>query len=148
MANVNITSSECAWANFEVKILGRTIKGLRGFGFKKTIDKEHLYGAGDEPLDIMGGNKKYEGNIKLLGFEVDKMNEAAQTAGYEDITEVPHELIVITCSYKKRAIDPVWTYTATGVAFTETGVDLEQNAKHREITLPYIAMNQSHRKRM
>ena len=38
MANVNITSAECAWANFEVKILGRTIKGLRGFGFKKEVE--------------------------------------------------------------------------------------------------------------
>lgn len=144
MANVNITTSECAWSKFEVKLLGRTIKGLRGFSFKKTVDKEHLYGAGDEPLDIMSGNKKYEGNIKILGFEADALNKAAQAAQYDDITEVPHELIVITCSYKKRLTDKIKTYTATGVAFTETGIDLEQNAKHREITLPFIAMNIDH----
>jgi hypothetical protein len=141
MSNVNITTSECAWSHFEVKVLGRVIKGLRGFSFKKTVEKEHLYGAGDDPLDIMTGNKKYEGNIKLLGFEVDALNKAAGLAQFGDITEVPHELIVITCSYKRRITDSVKTYTASGVAFTENGVDLEQNAKHREITLPFIAMN-------
>jgi hypothetical protein len=141
MSNVNITTSECAWSHFEVKVLGRVIKGLRGFSFKKTVEKEHLYGAGDDPLDIITGNKKYEGNIKLLGFEVDALNKAAGLAQFGDITEVPHELIVITCSYKRRITDSVKTYTATGVAFTENGVDLEQNAKHREITLPFIAMN-------
>lgn len=141
MANVNITSNECAWAKFEVKLLGRTIKGLRGFAFKKSVEKEHLYAAGDEPLDIMSGNKKYDGNLKLLGFEVDAMDKAAQDAGYEDITEVPHDVIVITCSYKKRPTDKIKTYIATGVAFTETGLEMEQNAKHREVTLPFLAMN-------
>jgi hypothetical protein len=139
--NVNITSSECAWSHFEIKILTRTIKGLRGFGFKKEVEKEHLYGAGDEAIDIQTGNKKSSGSIKVLGFEADAMNKAARLAGFEDITEVPHEAIVITCSYRKRLIDPISTYIASGVAFTESGVDMEQNAKHREITLPYLAMN-------
>lgn len=139
--NVNITSDECAWSSFEIQILGRTIKGLRGFGFKKEVEKEHLYGAGDEAIDIMSGNKKGSGSIKVLGFEADKMNKAARDAGFDDITEVPHEAIVITCSYRRRKIDPIKTYVASGVAFTESGVDLEQNAKFREITLPYLAMN-------
>jgi hypothetical protein len=141
MANVNVTSDECAWSRFEIQILGRTIKGLRGFGFKKEVEKEHLYAGGDDAIDIMSGNKKGTGSIKVLGFEADKMNKAARDAGYEDITDVPHEVIVITCSYKKRAIDKVKTYIASGVAFTEAGTDLEQNAKFREITLPYLAMN-------
>ncbi len=139
--NVNITSSECAWSHFEVKILNRVIKGLRGFESKKTVDAEHLYGAGDEPIDIMKSNKKYEGNIKILGFEADAMNKAAQDAGFDDITEVPHELIVITISFKRRATDKLKTYISTGVQFTEDGVSLEQGAKNREITLPYIAMS-------
>lgn len=143
MANVNITTKECAWANFELKILGRTIKGLRGFESKKTVDTEHLYGAGDEPIDIMKSNKKYEGNIKLLGFEADAMNKAAQDAGYDDITEVPHELIVITISFKRRVTDKSKTYVTAGVQFTEDAVSMEQGAKYREITLPYIAMSRN-----
>lgn len=141
MANTNISTKECAWAQMEVKLLTRTIKGLRGFSFKKTIDKEAIYGSGNDPIDIAIGNKSYTGNIKMLGFESDALNAAAKAAGYDDITEVPHESIVITCSFKKLAADPIKTYTATGVAFTETGSDLEQGAKYREVTLPFIAMN-------
>lgn len=141
MANVNITSEECAWSRFEIKILGRVIKGLRGFGFKKEVEKEHLYGAGNDAIDIQTGNKKNSGSIKVLGFEADAMNKAARDAGYDDITDVPHEAIIITCSFRKRNTDPIKTYVATGVAFTESGVDLEQNAKNREITLPYMAMD-------
>ncbi|MDM1557059.1 hypothetical protein HX126_21115 [Chryseobacterium indologenes] len=138
--NINITSSECAWANFEVQILNRRIKGLRGFESKKTVEAEHLYGSGSEPLDITKGNIKYEGNIKILGFEADAMNKAAQDAGYDDITEVPHELIIISISFKRRLTDKLKSIITSGVQFTEDGLSMEQGAKNREITLPYIAM--------
>ncbi|KMQ63011.1 hypothetical protein ACM46_13760 [Chryseobacterium angstadtii] len=141
MANINITSSECAWAHFEVKLLSKVIKGLKGFSTKKTVESEHIYGAGNEPIDIMKGNTKYEGNIKLLGFEADALNRAAQIAGYDDITEVPHELIVITISYKKKAGEKINTIVTSGVQFTEDGFEMEQGAKNREVTLPYIAMS-------
>lgn len=139
--NINITSSECAWSHFEVKILNRVIKGLRGFESKKAVDAEHLHGAGSEPLDITKGNTTYDGNIKVLGFEADAMNKAAQDAGYDDITEVPHELIIITISFKRRATDKLKTIVTSGVQFTEDGVSMDQGAKNREITLPYIAMS-------
>ncbi|SIT25623.1 hypothetical protein SAMN05421786_11541 [Chryseobacterium ureilyticum] len=138
--NVNITSSECAWANFEVQILNRRIKGLRGFESKKSVEADPLYGSGMEPIDITKGNIKYEGNIKVLGFEADAMNKAAQDAGYDDITEVPHELIIISISFKRRLTDKLKSIITTGVQFTEDGISMEQGAKNREVTLPFIAM--------
>lgn len=139
--NVNIRTSECAWAQFEVKILGRKIKGIRGFEAKKTIEKEHLYGAGDEPIDLATGNKSYTGNITLLGFEVDAMNRAARMAGFEDILEVPHEAIVITANFQKLKVDPKTFITVVGVGFTEVPQAIKQNDKNREIQLPFLAMN-------
>ncbi|MDR2472146.1 MAG: hypothetical protein LBD53_01100 [Tannerella sp.] len=141
--NVNIRTNECAWAQFEVKILGRKIKGLRGFEFKKAIEKEHLYGAGNEPIDIQEGNKSYTGNISVLGFEVDAMNRAARAAGFEDITEVPHEAIVITAKFQKLKTDPKTFITVTGVSFSEVPHAMKQNDKNREIQLPFLAMNMS-----
>lgn len=141
MANVNITSSECAWSHFELKILNRTIKGLRGFEIKKSKESEHLYGSGNEPIDITSGNTKYEGSIKVLGFEAVAMDKAAQDAGFDDITEVPHELIIITISFRRRVTDKIKTYIVRGVQFTEDALAMEQGAKNAEITLPYIAMS-------
>lgn len=139
--NYNIRSSECAWAHLEVKVLGRVIKGLRGFSAKKSKELEELYGSGVEPLDLQEGNKKYEGNIKLLGFEVDALDAAAQKAGYDDITEVPHEFIVMTFKFQKTKLDKKTFLTVTGAGFYEKDEAMEQNAKMREITLPYKAMN-------
>jgi hypothetical protein len=135
------STKECAWAHVSVTVLSRTIVGLRGFEFKKTVEKEHLYAAGDSPIDIQTGNKKFEGSLKLLKFEVDMLNDAAVLAGYDDILEVPHRLITITCDYKKNANDPKRTITVEGVAFTELSRAMEQNAKMSEISLPLIAMN-------
>ncbi len=134
------STKECAFKHVTITVLGRTITGLRGFEFKKAIEKEELYGSGDEPIDIQSGNKKYDGNLKLLKYEVDLLNDAAQAAGYEDITEVPHEAIVITCQFKKTAQSASRTHAARGVSFTEMPFGMEQNAKNTEVTLPFIAM--------
>lgn len=139
--NVNIRSSECAWSQVEVMMLGRVFKGLRGFSYKKTVEKEHLYGSGNKPIDIAVGNEKVEGDLKMLGFERDALKRTAQAAGYSDLTEVPHEAIVLTFKYKKTKLDPVMIEVVNGVAFTEDSSSMEQGAKMREITLPYLAMD-------
>jgi hypothetical protein len=141
MPNVNIRSSECAWHQSELKLLGRVIKGLRGWEYKKTVEKEHLYGAGQNAIDIQEGNVKCDGNFKLLGFEVDALNKAARTAGYDDIASVPHEAITATISFQKTKLEPITIVNVVGVAFTEVGGAMEQGAKMREITLPWIAMD-------
>lgn len=137
---MGFSTSECAWHHTSVKILGRTLVGIRGFEFEKNIEKEYLYAAGNEPIDIQVGNKSYPLNLKLLKYELDLMNDAALAAGYEDITEVPHEAVVITCVFKKRATDRARTITSAGVAFDNIKPAMDQNGKFSEITLPGKAM--------
>jgi hypothetical protein len=139
-------TSECSWSNISIKLFGATLQGLRGFSFKKGIEKEHLYAAGPNPIDIQSGNIKPEGSLKLLKYEFDKLNDAAQEAGYEDILEVPHSAVVITCSFKKRAQDPIRIIEAQGVAFTEWDAAQEQNAKMTEMSLPFISIKNTVRK--
>jgi hypothetical protein len=141
MANMNIRSKECAWHQSEIMIFGRVLTGIRGWEIKKTVEKEPLYGAGQEPIDITEGNRKTEGNIKVLGFEADELNKAAQIAGFDDITSVPHELIVMNIKFKKTLADLPTNIAVRGISFTECGDSLEQGAKNREITLPFIAMD-------
>lgn len=141
MANINIRSNKCAWKHAELILLGRRINGLRGFELKKSVEKEHLYGTGQTPLDIQEGNIKCEGNIKVLGFELDALNTAAIAAGYSDITEVPHEAIVMSVKLQKTLVGPKTEFKVRGIAFTEAANTMEQNAKMREVTLPFIAMD-------
>ena len=140
MAETAISTNECAWSNISMQCLGRKFTGLKGFELKKSIEKEHVYASGDEPADILTGNKKYEGNIKLLKYEVDSLNDAALIAGYADILEVPHLLVTITVQYKKSATSRIRTVTMVGVSFTDLTFAMEQNAKMSEVTLPFLAM--------
>ena len=141
MPNINIKSSEYAWHQCEVKVLGRVIKGITGFEFKKAVEKEALYGAGQHAIDIQEGNITCSGNLTLFGFEQDRMDSAAQLAGYDDILSVPHEAIVITALMSKFAKDPITKIVATGVAFTEKTDTMAQNDKKRECPLPFICMD-------
>lgn len=134
------STEECAWSQTSVKLLGRTIKGIRGFEFKNDNEKEHLYAAGKKPIDIQEGNEKPEGNLKLLKYEVDLLNDAAQLAGFSSIATVPHDGISITCNYKKTIASEIRTVQAFGVAFGGVGFAMEQNAKMTEVTLAFLAM--------
>lgn len=140
------STEECAWAQTSIKLLTRTIGGVLGFSAKKSIDKELLYAAGDQPIDIQTGNQKVEGSLKLLKYEVDLLNEAAQAAGYNDILEVPHTAVVVTIAFKKTAASPIRTLEVAGVAFTEMDFAMEQNAKNMPITLPLMAMKMTLKK--
>lgn len=137
---MGFSTKECEWSKTTIKVLGRTLVGIRGFEFEKNIETEYLYGAGDDPIDIQRGNKGYPGSLNMLKYEVDMMNDAARAAGYEDITEVPHDAVVITCQYKKKLADPARTITSAGVAFTSLKYALQQNAKMSEVPMPFLSM--------
>jgi hypothetical protein len=137
---MGFSTKECAWSQTSIKLLGVTIEGIRGWSFKKAIDKELLFAAGDEAVDITSGNKSISGTLTLLKYEFDKLNDAAQLAGYDDILEVPHTAILITCAFKLNATTPIRTIsTPLGLAFTDSEVAMQQNAKMTEVPLPFIA---------
>lgn len=134
------STKECSWAQTSVKLLGRTLEGIRGFEFNKQIDKEVLYGAGQVGIDILEGNKEIDGSITILKYELDLLNDAAKLAGYMDITEVPYTAIVITCAYQLTSVSKLRTHTVPGAAFTKMGIGMKQNDKGTEIQLPFKAI--------
>ena len=145
---MSFSTKECAWAQTSLKLLGATITGIRGFEFKKTIEKELIFAAGDEAIDITSGNKSVSGSITLLKYEFDKLNDAAQLAGYDDISEVPHTAILLTCAFKLNETAPVRVLeTPLGAAFMDLTVAMQQNAKMTEVPLPFIAQKLTMRKR-
>lgn len=139
MANY-VNSQELEWKHSQLAVLGVTIRGLRGFKYKKSTDSEHLFAAGDEAVGIQSGNKKVDGSIKLLKSEIDKLNKAARDAGYDDFGDVPYQLIVITVNYKVAFGRPQETDIISGVKFTEWEKAMEQGAKMMEVDVPFLAL--------
>jgi hypothetical protein len=134
------STAECAWKHISIKVLGKTIVGIESFEFEKNTETEYLYGAGDEPIDIQEGNKAYPGSLGVLKYELDYMNDAAFAGGWLDISEVPHEAIVITTLFKKRLTDPTRTIISTGVKFGDLKIAMSQNGKSIPVSLPFKAM--------
>lgn len=141
MANMHIRSSEFAWHHTSIKILDRNLTGVTDWEFKKEVDKEAQYGAGQTAIDILEGAEKCSGSVTVWGFELDNLQKAAQVAGYGDILHIPHELIVITVSMRKTLADPITTIVARGVSFTETVDSHSQGNKKRECPLPFICLD-------
>lgn len=139
--NPHIKSSEYAWHHTEVKLAGKILTGITAWELKRTTEKEALYGAGQHAIDIQSGNIACSGSITLWGYELDRLEQAAQAAGYDSIQDVPHELISIVVSARKLAKDPITTWIAIGVSFSETTDSLNQGDKKRECPLPFICMD-------
>ncbi len=131
-------SREFEFADTKVSLLGKQLSGLRGLIYKKSQEKEHVYGAGNEPKSIQRGNKKYEGTLTLLKSDVDTLNEAARDAGYEDITDIPGSNIHITCVYQPKAGQKLRSDTCINCEFTEFEDGQKQGDKFKEINLPFI----------
>lgn len=134
-----INSQELEWQHATLSLLSTTINGLRGFKYKKSRDAEHLHAAGADAVGIQRGNKKIDGSIKILKSELDRLNDAAQVAGFEDISEIPPQLIVLTFNYRIAFGRKQRTDVLYGVQFTDIERAMEQGAKQMDIEIPFLA---------
>jgi hypothetical protein len=132
---------EFEYADIKVKMLGAELTGLRGLTYKKSQEKELVYGAGNRPKAVQRGNKKYEGSLMLLKSDFDLLNKAAVAAGYGDLTDVPGKLINTSVVYQKEGDALIQTATLLNVEFTEFEDGMKQGDKFKEITLPFICLN-------
>lgn len=138
MAEFN--AQEVAWKDLEVSILGKRMRGFREFKFKKVVEKEHLHADGSEPFGIQEGNVTYTGSMKVLKSVLRSLNDAAKAAGYNDITGIPYQLIVITGYYKEGFGRTGEKKTLAGVSFMEFEESMTQGAKYMEVDLPFLFM--------
>lgn len=142
MANqLSYRSNETSWKGGEVVLLGHVIKGITGWELSKEVEKEPIYGAGNTPIDIMEGNVKCSGSVTVYGYELDQMQKAAQLAGFNDITEIPHEATVMTVTIRKSLADRPTVITARGLSFTKIPHKFAQNEKSRSYQLDFVCMD-------
>ncbi|MGH2645629.1 MAG: hypothetical protein ACRDE2_16890 [Chitinophagaceae bacterium] len=129
-------SQEASWSAIKVVIAGREVTGIRGVSYKASQEKEQLFGAGDEPIGIQRGNRTYEGEIKLLKYELDLLQTAAIAAGARDIMDIRLDIII---TYQ-QGTNPLTTDALLGTEFKEYQKAMDQNAKFMEITIPILSM--------
>lgn len=133
-------SREFEFADTKVFLLGRELSGLRGLTYKRSIEKEPVYGAGRKAKAIQRGNEKIEGTLMLLKSDYDALNTAAVAAGYQSIIDVPGTVINITCVYQKPDNPKPNTVKILNVEFTEAEDGMQQNDKFKQVDLPFLAL--------
>lgn len=131
-------SREFEYADVKVSLLGLQLEGLRGLTYKKSHEKEPVYGQGNDPKAIQRKNKKYEGTLMLLKSDYDVLDKAAVNAGYEDLTDIPYKLVNITCVYDKEDGSPLATDVLIGCEFTEVEDGMKSGDAFKEVSLPFI----------
>lgn len=128
-------SQECEWADVAVNFSGAPLTKLRGIRYKVSQDKEALYAAGDEPISIQSGNRKYEGEIKVLKGALDDMNRAAATAGGRDVLDLEFDVAI---TYLAKGARGLAVDTLLRCQITDYEKNMNQGDKQMEITLPII----------
>lgn len=125
-------SREYQWSDVRLTVGGRPITRARSVRYKRSKEKELLYGTGDEPVSIQSGNVAYDGELGLLRSEY----ETLAAAGGGSVLDIQTDMVV---SYGNPAKgDVMVTDKLLGCQFTEEENSMSQGDKNEEITLPFI----------
>ncbi len=123
-------SREYEWNDVRATIGGRMITRLRSVRYKRTKEKELVYGTGNEPVSIQSGNVAYEGEVGMLRSEY----ETLAASGGGSVLDLQTDIVV---SYGNPP-DAMVTDKLLACQFTEEENSMSQGDKNEEITLPFI----------
>ena len=128
-------SKECEWADVTVSVAGSTVTKVTGIKYGVKAEKEHLYGAGDEPISIQSGNRAPTGTLTLLKGAFDAIHAAALAAGGRDVTDLQFDIVVF---YKPRGTRPPQTDVLQNCEVSDFEKGMMQNDKSMPINLPFL----------
>lgn len=129
--------SEFAFKDIRVRLLGRDIAGLQGLTYKKSVEKEFVYGRGNKALGIQHGNIKVEGTLSILQSEFEALQTAIKTANpLADITDAVFDIVNTYGDGLTAHTDIVLS-----ASITEYEKGMKQNDKLKVIELPFLALD-------
>lgn len=130
---MSFNTANHSWSQCDIAINGKILTGIRGISYDTEQSKEHIYGKGNEPLGIGRGNKKYEGELKLLKYELDAL---VANSPLGDLMRLKFD---VTISYANDQ-GAIVRDTIQGCEFTKITKAVNQDDKMVELTLPIIAL--------
>lgn len=132
----DFNSKEYAWIDVTVVVLGVEVKAIRGVEYKTTRATEALYAAGKYARGIQRGRKEVSGTLTLLQSALIAMNDAANVAGFNDVTDIEFDMIV---SYARASGGKITTDRIRQCAVTESVNSIKEGDLYSEHALPFIA---------
>lgn len=127
----NFQSNEFGWKDVEIAIQGRVVSAALGIKFSEAIERELIYGKGNQPIGVQDGNVKPEGEIKFHQSELERLIQQGGNRGVSGLRD-----LTITMSMVKDG--RISTRTLIGCAISDIGEEYNQNDKFAEITVPFV----------
>lgn len=128
-------SEEYGWKDMNIAYLGKVVAAIRQIRWKRTQDKQNVYGTGSEPIARTRGNIQYEGMIKLLLSEYAALLRSQGNGAAGAIKILPFDIIQ---SFAPDVGGLITTFVLKYVEFTEEGFDTSQGDQMVEVELPII----------
>lgn len=128
-------TSEYCWADISIMMLGKKVAGARAIKYNTEQEKEAFYAAGNKPVGMGRGNKKYTAEIKVL---LSELNAVIKSAG-GDPTDLP-PFDVVNAFIPKQGM-PITTDVIIDAEFVGLEKALNQGDKFAEVTLPLACLD-------
>lgn len=125
-------SKEYRWSDMSFEFLNVNIVAIQELTYSVEQDSEELFAAGDEPISIQRGNRKYSGQMTILKSLLDDMNTAAQAAGFRDVLDLNFPVTVAYSNTTKVKKDVL-----VGCVITKFNDGMSQGDKYAKIVLPF-----------
>tara|TARA_R100000306_G_scaffold58335_1_gene56778 strand:- start:2196 stop:2609 length:414 start_codon:yes stop_codon:yes gene_type:complete len=129
---------EFEWADITVIVGGEDLLKIRSFKLTEKIEREAIYGKGNQPVAIQSGNRSYEVELGMLQGDAEKLVLAAKG----DIFSLSMDVLVNYGNPSKG--DAILSKRATGFRISQYENALKQGDKFQEVTLPGLALNIQH----
>lgn len=130
-------SRQYEWADVTVLVGGKDMLTIQSVKYDDKVEREAVYGKGRNPISIQTGNRSVEGEIGILQSELIDLEDASNGS-------ILSLAVDIEVSYAANGV--IRTDRIEGVRFTEHNKEFNQNDKHMEVTIPFIAVNVEHGK--
>ena len=130
-------TKQYSWSDVTINYQGRKLVGVQGVTYKKSVERELVYGRGSNPLAVQSGNKKVEGTLMLLQSELEGLTAAIKAINpTADITDFKSDILVTYGQGNTAVTDRI-----NGAYISEYEKGMEQNDKFKVIELPFIALS-------
>lgn len=134
MAEIN--SNAFDFNSLEISMLGNnSILEFSAIEYGVKQNKSNNYGRGGNPTSRARGNKEYSGSITLSMKEIVQIRQAAQSRGYDNLTEIPPFNLVVSYA---NGTDPTTTDILEFCEFDEDMGGGAQGSTNLEKTLPLV----------
>lgn len=132
--SVIINDREYEWGDLTLILGGKDMVDFRGIKYSEKAEREAVYAKGRKPRKIQTGNISYEGEIKMLQSEYEKLVKAGKGS------VLSLRLDALVCYGNPSKGDAMITDRIESLAFTEAAKEFNQGDKFAEITLPFVAL--------